>query len=61
MFEKFVNKLDNAKEESVFLISLIEHKSRVDYDIALQLLKYMVCIWTEYGKEKIKRKRQIAK
>ncbi len=52
-----VNKiiLDNSKKEPVFLISLIEHKSRVDYDIALQLLKYMVCIWTEYGKEKMER------
>jgi len=48
--------LDDSKKEPVFLISLIEHKSRVDYDIALQLLKYMVCIWTEYGKERMERR-----
>lgn len=48
--------LDDVYEMPVFLISLIEHKSRVDYDIAMQLLRYMVCIWTEYGKEKLERK-----
>lgn len=35
----------------LFLISLTEHKSAVDYNTAMQLLKYMVCIWTVYGKE----------
>lgn len=35
----------------LFLISLTEHKSVVDYDVAMQLLKYMLCIWLEYGKE----------
>ena len=36
---------------SFYLISLIEHKSRVDYDVSMQLLKYMVMIWVEYAKE----------
>lgn len=35
----------------VFLVSLIEHKSNVDYNISMQLLRYMVCIWNEYGKD----------
>ncbi len=35
----------------VYLISLVEHKSRVDYNVSMQLLRYMVCIWNEYGKE----------
>ncbi len=34
--------------EPSFLISLIEHKSLVDYDVSMQLLRYMMCIWTEY-------------
>ena len=53
-----VNKilLDDAMEMPVFLVSLIEHKAQVDYDVTMQLLKYMVCIWTEYGKEKLARK-----
>jgi len=52
-----VNKivLDDCYDVPVFLISLIEHKSRVDYNIAMQLLRYMVCIWNEYGKEKQER------
>lgn len=37
--------------EPVFLVSLIEHKSSVDYDVAMQLLRYMMCIWTEYRRE----------
>lgn len=33
-----------------YLLSLIEHKSKVDYNVVVQLLKYMVCIWAEYEK-----------
>jgi len=39
------------REEPLYLISLIEHKSDVDYNVAMQILKYMVCIWDVYGKE----------
>ena len=40
-------RIREADEEFVFyLISLIEHKSTVEYNVAMQLLKYMVCIWT---------------
>lgn len=39
---------NGEKEQQIYMISLIEHKSRV---IAMQLLRYMQCIWTEYGKE----------
>ena len=34
----------------IFLVSLIEHKSEVDYNVSVQLLKYMACIWAEYEK-----------
>ena len=34
-----------------FLVSLIDHKSLVDYDAPMQLLRYMMCIWTEYRRE----------
>ncbi len=40
-----------------FLISLIEHKSLVDYDVSMQLLRYMMCIWTEYRREMEVKKR----
>ena len=35
----------------LYLISLIEHKSKVDYNVTVQLLKYMTCIWIEYEKK----------
>lgn len=44
-------RLHDADADELFLISLIEHKSRVDYNIAMQLFRYMVCIWTEYARE----------
>ena len=33
-----------------YVVSLIEHKSKVDYNVVVQLLKYMTCIWAEYEK-----------
>ena len=33
------------------MISLIEHKTEVDYNVVIQLLKYMTCIWAEYEKQ----------
>ena len=35
----------------LYIISLIEHKSNVDYNVAMQLLKYMALIWDTYGKK----------
>ena len=29
----------------LFLVSLIDHKSLVDYDVSMQLPRYMMCIW----------------
>ena len=37
-------------DESFFLISLIEHKSVVDYNVVMQILRYMVFIWEDYEK-----------
>ncbi len=42
---------EEQKVSELYLISLIEHKSEVDYNVIVQLLKYMVCIWTEYEKQ----------
>jgi len=43
---------DNMKGNfEVFLISLIEHKTDVDYNVVVQLFKYMACIWAEYEKQ----------
>lgn len=35
----------------VYLISLIEHKTEVDYNISMQIFRYMVYIWEDYEKE----------
>lgn len=49
---KKIRILDIEKEkEPPFLISLIDHKSLVDYDVPMQLLRYMMCIWTQYRRE----------
>jgi len=44
----------------LFLVSLTEHKSRVDYNVSLQLLKYMLCIWLDYGREMEQKKEGIS-
>ena len=50
---KKIRILDIGKEgDPPFFVSLIEHKSLVDYDVPMQLLRYMVCIWTEYRRQK---------
>ncbi|MCD8218513.1 MAG: Rpn family recombination-promoting nuclease/putative transposase [Clostridiales bacterium] len=49
------------REETLYLISLIEHKSDVDYNVAMQILKYMICIWDVYGKEQERNKPGVTK
>lgn len=39
-------------DQPVYVVALLEHKSTVDYDITLQLLKYMVGIWIQYRNER---------
>lgn len=35
---------------SIFLITLIEHQSKVDYDMSFRILRYIVLILTDYAK-----------
>ena len=39
-----VKKVRLAGDKELYLLSLMEHKSTVDYDVTMQLLRYMVCI-----------------
>ena len=48
-------------EELFYMISLIDHKSDVDYNVAMQLLKYMACIWAEYEKTFLSERGKISK
>lgn len=34
-----------------FIASLIKHKSNVDYNVVMQVFRYLVFIWEDYGKE----------
>ena len=54
----FINEKDadiinriHLPDEDIFLISLIEHKSDVDYNVAMQLFYYMAFIWHDYAAE----------
>ncbi|MBO5283769.1 MAG: Rpn family recombination-promoting nuclease/putative transposase [Lachnospiraceae bacterium] len=44
---------DAAGEElEVYAVSLIEHKSDVDYDVVMQLLHYISNIWRDYARSR---------
>ncbi len=45
----------------LFVITLIEHKSYVDYNVIIQLLRYMVYIWEDYAKQIEKKQKNITK
>ena len=44
-----------------FLVSLIEHKTKPEYNIFMQIFRYMVYIWEAYEKEEEKKKEGISK
>lgn len=44
-----------------YLVSLIEHKSNVDYNVVMQVFRYMAFIWEDYEKEMEKQQPGISK
>ncbi len=44
-----------------FLVSLIEHKTHVDYNVCMQIFRYMVYIWDAYEKEAEQKQTGISK
>lgn len=56
-----IRRQDSTEESEVYVISLIEHKSDIDYDVAMQLLKYMTVIWQEYKKKREKGNKNVSK
>ena len=46
-----INKDENPLGLQPYIVSLIEHKTKVEYNVAMQLLRYMVHIWEDYEKE----------
>lgn len=56
-----VKRVNIKNENPFFLISLIEHKSKVDYNVCMQILRYMIHIWEYYEKEAEKMHKGISK
>lgn len=46
-----VKKIHLKENSEMFLITVIEHQSSVDFTMVMKLLRYMVMIWTDYEKE----------
>uniref|UniRef100_UPI004057A2C9 Rpn family recombination-promoting nuclease/putative transposase n=1 Tax=Acetatifactor sp. TaxID=1872090 RepID=UPI004057A2C9 len=46
-----VKRVNMKNEKPFFLISLIEHKTKVDYNVCMQIFRYMVYIWEAYARE----------
>ncbi|MCM1154978.1 MAG: Rpn family recombination-promoting nuclease/putative transposase [Roseburia sp.] len=42
---------DKNNETPFYLVSLIEHKSHIDYNVVMQVFRYMAFIWEDYEKE----------
>ena len=57
-----VSRIKTKINETPFLIiPLIEHKSNVDYNVVMQVFRYMVFIWEDYEKEMERQHKGISK
>lgn len=44
-----------------FLVSLIEHKAKVDYNVVMQMFRYMAFIWEDFEKEQERQHKGISR
>lgn len=56
-----VKRIKIAENNTLFFVSLIEHKTKVDYNVSMQLLRYMVYIWEDYEREMERQKKGISR
>lgn len=49
-----LNQNENLLNLPLYIISLIEHKTKVEYNVGMQILRYMIYIWEDYEKEMAK-------
>ncbi|MCM1222681.1 MAG: Rpn family recombination-promoting nuclease/putative transposase, partial [Lachnospiraceae bacterium] len=47
----FAKEDENPLELPLYVVSLIEHKTKVEYNVCMQIFRYMYCIWDDYEKE----------
>ena len=56
-----VKKVHLPDGEDLFVLSLIEHKADVDFDVVMQMLRYMIFIWEDFAKQSEKKQKGITK
>ncbi len=56
-----VKRVNIKNEKPFFLVSLIEHKAKIDYNVCMQIFRYMVHIWERYEKEAEKLQKAVTK
>ena len=42
---------ENSLELPLYIVSLVEHKTKVEYNVCMQIFRYMFCIWDDYEKQ----------
>ncbi len=47
----YLRDISSEEREPFYLLTLIEHKSSIDYNVVMQILRYMVYIWEDYEKQ----------
>ena len=55
-----LQKDENPLKLPLYVISLIEHKTKVEYNVVMQLMRYMIHIWEDYEKEMEKNQPRIS-
>ena len=56
-----VKRVKISENSTFYFVSLIEHKTKVDYNVSMQLLRYMVYIWEDYEREMERKKKGVSK
>ena len=56
-----VKRVKISENNIFYFVSLIEHKTKVDYNVSMQMLRYMVYIWEDYEKEMEWKKKGVSK
>ncbi|MCM1119446.1 MAG: Rpn family recombination-promoting nuclease/putative transposase [bacterium] len=46
-----VQESEKKQELPLYIISLVEHKTRVEYNVIMQILRYVIHIWEDYERE----------
>lgn len=56
-----VKRVKISENSTFYFVSLIEHKTKVDYNVSMQLLRYMVYIWEDFEREMERKKKGISR